>query len=218
MYPRVGRKMAKIKVRDSKTKMKIGLMGTIEFPFNPTEMTLKRGKTFDSGDTAGNANYTGLKWEKSELDSLDFTFIIDESEDTPSLSNPLAALHQMLPISPIPPNLLPSKMAKFLPGVNGNSVKDTVDDLYRLTLLVDKTDESGVLKRPSLIDFVWGDFEFAGGVESLDVKYLLFDSDGTPKRAEVTMSLKGQYAVGKRKIKDTDLTNPSKISGSASLP
>jgi hypothetical protein len=82
---------------------------------------------------------------------------------------------------------------KFVPGVNGDSVKEKIDKLYNYTVLIKADDDSGKLRRPTLVLFKWGDIEFAGGITDLTFKYTLFDSDGTAKRAEVTFKMSGRY-------------------------
>ena len=189
MYPRASVKKAKITNLDSEGQGP----KSVEFPFNPSEITIKRGEGFTAGKSKGVSDWAGLQWEKAGIDSMDCTFILDETEEEPSLDNPLAGLHQMAPISPIAPNILPAKMAMFVPGVNGDSVKKIIDNLYNYTLLVKPKDKSGKLRRPSLIKFEWGDVLFAGGITNLEFKYTLFDSDGTAKRAEVTLQIQGRY-------------------------
>ena len=46
-----------------------------------------------------------------------------------------------------------------------------------------------------VIEFSWEKIRFAGGITDFQFKFTLFDSDATPKRAEVTMGMKGRYLV-----------------------
>lgn len=226
MYPRVNREMAQIEVMDKKgpgSKVKVGGLfaskGTITFPFNPFEMTLTRGKSIDTGPAGGSNDYQGLQWKDSAADELSFAFYLDESEPTPTLVNPLGSLNQMLPILPIAVDtLLP---AQFLPSpdLNSNSVLDVVNALYSLTLIIDNDPNSKdqTLRRPSFVKFMFGeDFKFAGAVSKLEYTFELFDSDGTPKRAKVSMSLTGRYVMGSWPSKE-DLRSAERAEGSASL-
>ncbi len=45
-------------------------------------------------------------------------------------------------------------------------------------------------KRPPKVGFYWGEFEFDGVIESLNVTYLMFSNAGTPLRAKVQVKMK----------------------------
>ena len=44
--------------------------------------------------------------------------------------------------------------------------------------------------RPPTVTFVWGQFQMLGVIESLNVSYLMFSSEGTPLRAKVQVKMK----------------------------
>ena len=75
-----------------------------------------------------------------------------------------------------------------------NVRKVWVDKLLEL-LNADQTPEDGEAedadkKRPPIVGFAWGNFAFDGVVESVDVTYVMFGSDGNPLRAKVTVKMK----------------------------
>jgi hypothetical protein len=50
--------------------------------------------------------------------------------------------------------------------------------------------ESMDKERPPIVWFFWGNFDFYGVIESVDVTYLMFASDGNPLRAKVNVKMK----------------------------
>lgn len=75
------------------------------------------------------------------------------------------------------------------------SVKtEYTDDLSKLARIISTTK-----KRPPLIVFSWGEIQFQGVVESLQVKFTMFLNTGTPVRAECTLKMKeaSQAITGK---------------------
>ena len=65
-----------------------------------------------------------------------------------------------------------------------------------------KKDAAAVIY-PRLVQFTWGDkIKFSGAIEKFSFKVLLFDSDGTPKRAEVSLGLIGVYGEYNKKPED----------------
>ena len=67
---------------------------------------------------------------------------------------------------------------------------DVINYLYSLTLPFCESGEG--FKRPPAMTVMWGDFEFAGVIKELDVKYLMFSNAGRVLRAEVTVNLMGR--------------------------
>jgi len=45
-------------------------------------------------------------------------------------------------------------------------------------------------KRPPIVWFFWGDFDFYGVIESVNATYIMFASNGNPVRAKVTVKMK----------------------------
>lgn len=75
---------------------------------------------------------------------------------------------------------------------SSSSIKTKLKDLYDLTTPTVKVSGNATEKRPPLVIFEWGDFRFAGVMEKLDAKLLLFDEQGQPKRATANITLKGR--------------------------
>ena len=64
------------------------------------------------------------------------------------------------------------------------------------------------LHAPPIVEFVWGPQpKFRGVLTSLDVSYLLFNTDGTPLRAKLGVKLK-EYRPVKVQIKEVEQTSP----------
>ncbi|MCL2781294.1 MAG: LysM peptidoglycan-binding domain-containing protein [Actinomycetia bacterium] len=86
----------------------------------------------------------------------------------------------------------------------GESVATTyIDQLTALMAIkssVSGTDEDSGNARPPVVSFNWADFHTPPGViESMDVTYNYFASNGTPLRAKVSISIKqfkAQYSYG----------------------
>ncbi len=77
-----------------------------------------------------------------------------------------------------------------------------------------------VFARPPVCAFVWGDFEFMGFVENLDVDFLVFTPEGIPKRAMVTIEMKGRAMSGDLSSVDDfidETYTPKSVTGGSSL-
>ncbi|MFB9240689.1 peptidoglycan-binding protein [Massilia antarctica] len=66
-------------------------------------------------------------------------------------------------------------------------------------------DYQGDIHEPNVLRFVWGDMNFVGVVESMDIDYTLFKPSGQPLRAKVTL---GVLAMASPK-KIAQIANPS---------
>jgi nucleoid-associated protein YgaU len=58
------------------------------------------------------------------------------------------------------------------------------------------------LHAPPIVEFVWGETAFKGVVTSLEVGYVLFDTDGTPLRAKLSLSMK-EYRPVEVQLRET---------------
>lgn len=64
------------------------------------------------------------------------------------------------------------------------------------------------LHAPPIVDFVWGPQpRFRGVLQSLDVSYLLFNTDGTALRAKLGLKLK-EYRTVAVQVRETEQTSP----------
>lgn len=184
----------------------------VTFPFNPTDIEVTRGCGFSSENSDSNSvnDYGGLKFGGAKSDELSMSFILDTSEL--SISDPKYALFMMNPIITSLAATQPASLAKMIPlfagVVNAESVTDVIDVITMMTKLSKddrdkKEKDAAAVIYPRLVQFTWGDkIKFSGAIEKFSFKILLFDSDGTPKRAEVTLGLIGVFGEYNKKPED----------------
>jgi hypothetical protein len=74
---------------------------------------------------------------------------------------------------------------------NGSDIRDETSKLWNMMLVTDSTRGRGTNQaRPPWVQFTWGRMNsFVGAIESLNQKFILFKSDGTPVRAIVHLSM-----------------------------
>jgi len=183
MFPRSSIKKAKITDLDTNS--------SFTFPFNPEAIEITRGCSFGEGDGNTDDHWAGLKAEGGKVDSITLSFILDTTE--PDIYDSRTMLNMMSPVIII--GRSPAKNAMPPVPVNKDDVQDTINKLYRLTMMLDPKDKDNLKNRPHIVEFAWENIRFAGGITDFQFKFTLFDSDATPKRAEVTMGMKGRYLV-----------------------
>ena len=194
MYPRANVQKAVLATFDKK-KPKL----YVEFQFNPTELSVERGCGFDSATSDKNAfkDFGGIQFNGAKVDSISMSFVLDTTE--PNWMKSSVALSMMSPVILSAPTLSPAKDASPLLGglINDDSVTDVIDAITQMTRISDdlKKDKSGdTTPHPRLLQFTWGEkIKFSGGIEKFSYKFTLFDSDGTPKRAEVELGMIGIF-------------------------
>jgi hypothetical protein len=89
---------------------------------------------------------------------------------------------------------------------------DTSDDLRDVrTAYVDGLrsllDKNEKLHAPPIVDFIWAGHVFHGVLQSLEVTYTLFNTDGTPLRAKLAVKLKQHRPVAAQ-VRERQLTSP----------
>ena len=198
MYARSGLAKAKLETFDKKSPNE-----KLEFPFNPTNLDITRGAGFGSSPSEATSvnDYGSLKFEGAKADSISMTIILDTSE--PDIYSSKYAKFMMQPVIASSNSTSPAKSSKGIPyfggAVNTASVTDQINTLIRMTKMTDddkKKKKSGSKDPvyPRLLKFTWGDqIQFSGAIDKLSFKILLFDSDGIPKRAEVSLGMVGVY-------------------------
>lgn len=67
----------------------------------------------------------------------------------------------------------------------GEDLTKTTNDLWKLMRPVDPDDPEST---PPEVKFKWASFEFTAVITDMTIKYTLFDKDGNPVRAEVSVS------------------------------
>lgn len=214
MYPRPKLEKAKLSLIDSKSpnvKLDNPIVSKkeLEFQFNPKELSVSRSLDVTAGEREGDSYLAPVKVNgQSSIDELSFECIFDQS--ALSVSHPLTIATSFLPVTKVevPATLIP---ASFLPDkLKAPSVGDAVTLLYAWTMVVDIKDIK--CNRPYFVLFKWKDFMFSGAISKLEVKFTLFDSDGTPLRAKVDISLKGR--VGKHDVESLTAKAESKVTTS----
>lgn len=149
-----------------------------DFKYNPKEFTLKREGGFQA-KPKGDGPWGGIQWECAKPDTLDFEVVLDVTEPDLGLAGNLALL------API------SSLAALAGMLDTTSVLEDISALHKLTIPRQHPDQEDV-QRPPYVAFLWGDFQFFGGIASISSKVILFDFGGIPKRAEVSISMVGQ--------------------------
>ena len=95
------------------------------------------------------------------------------------------------------------------------SVKDRLDEINQLL------DIDAQLHAPSPVRFSWGTFHFVGIIEKIARKVLLFQPDGTPARARLTISMKEYRTLAAQldqpRRESTDKSKRRQIVGNDSL-
>ena len=149
----------------------------IEFPYNPKEFSLSRNGGFTKKNKGGGP-WGGITWECATPDELKFDVVLDVTEPDLGIAG-MGAL--MLPIS---------SLASLAGMLDTTSVLDHIMTLHKMT--IPRWIERDKYKRPPFVAFLWGGFQFFGGIQQVESKVVLFDFRGIPKRAEVSISLLGQ--------------------------
>lgn len=97
------------------------------------------------------------------------------------------------------------------------AVKDRIKDFLDLTFKY-----NGVIHEPNYLVVEWGALIFSCRLQQADVKYTLFDRDGTPLRAEIRVTFIGDKEVKKRAKEEQksspDLTHGRTVRGGDTLP
>ena len=155
------------------------------FQYNPKEFSLTRQGGF-TAKPKGDGPWGGIQWECAKPDELSFEIVLDATEPDLEKLGPLAsaatALALMAPVS---------SLASLLGQEDTNTVINDIARLHQLTIPRQHKTEKDVV-RPPYVAFLWGNFQFFGGVTSIDSKVVLFDFGGIPKRAEVSIKMIGQ--------------------------
>lgn len=85
---------------------------------------------------------------------------------------------------------------------DGKSVREKYVNKLRAQL-----DKNKKLHAPAILEFVWGQETFRGVLQSLEVTYVLFHTDGKPLRAKLAVKLK-EYRPVKVQLREREDTSP----------
>jgi hypothetical protein len=189
-----------------------------ELEFNPEKGSLELTRRvnwqfppgLDAESAGGIANFAG-----SDADELSFTTLLDDTTGGAAAYAAAAgksALAATLTLAvDQSTTLVTNKRLLALSGMDlGVGVADSVAEallrtlsrssvhkqIKKLYFLTTPDAVTGPRKRPSIVKFKWGDFDFVGVIIRLNVQYLVVTEGGYPKRAKVQMSLYGRSFVG----------------------
>ncbi len=79
-------------------------------------------------------------------------------------------------------------------------------------------DLDGESHQPPIVKIKWGTFSYPVRIKKFNIKYTLFDSNGTPLRAEVSLEVNFFYQLEKEEKKSPDLTHLVEVKAGDTLP
>lgn len=104
-----------------------------------------------------------------------------------------------------------------IPMKNGSTVDKYIEDLKKVVYQY-----KGTIHKPNYLKIIWGERRFIGVCEKLEIRYTLFNPDGTALRASVKLSLLEtedfQTKVKKAKRSSSDLTHVLTVKSGDNLP
>lgn len=94
------------------------------------------------------------------------------------------------------------------PTIVGKSVLTQINEFMEVAFI-----SHGKNKKPKFLWLIWGDMQFKGVLESIDITYSHFDPTGAPIRASASCSFTGGYIrfEEKEKPKVTEAQKPRKV-------
>ena len=155
----------------------------IPVQFNPNEYSITRGMQYRPTNGIGQeASPKHAKPIKGELAHLRLELIIDVAT---SLSGAV----------------MPKALDKYL---SKHEISELCKQLSMLTKYNHEDHEPNGLK------FSWGTLQFQGHLKSLDIKYDMFNREGKPVRAHLSMTLEGEEEDILKKIKVNPNESPDR--------
>jgi hypothetical protein len=155
-----------------------------------------RGSSFKTGDVFFEVPYNPTEYSVSNSNSFSETSI-------PGLIAPIIQFNQG--------NTRTLSIELLLDTYTNDNYETMKEDLRKKyiapleKLMAIKSD----LHAPPHCMVSWGTFQFRGVLESLEKKYILFSSDGTPVRARVTLKFK-EYRPLSLQVNSTPLYSPDR--------
>lgn len=170
--------------------------------YNPTSCRVDRQVSWSQG-MENLAPWGSLSYNTGYADTLNFQLLLDQTEYRPTTLLGKAALAA----APVANDAASKKLIELMGWTNDESVMEEVGKLYALTLPITAVDgNGGGLQRPPVVIFTWGDLVFRGVVKSLSIDFSVFDDDGLPRRATVSVSMDGRLILDGE---NTDLFDPT---------
>ena len=155
----------------------------IPVQFNPNEYSISRGVEYKANNGVGQeASPSDLQPVKGELAQLKLDLVIDVAT---SLSGAV----------------MPKALDKYLN-------KHEISELCMQLSLLMKYDHED--HEPNGLKFCWGSLQFTGQLKNLDVKYDMFNREGKPVRASLSMTLEGEEVHILKKIKVNPNESPDR--------
>jgi len=187
----------------------------VEAQFNPNELSYDRttswGPKKEGGGGGCNPGVWASPWGSMQFtgglaDTLTVKLLFDEAEKRDEgLMNFVPQFGMPALVAGKLPSALAAKLineTSVLDRGKGTAGKGDVLKLHKLTLPMSVEDGDGnEVMRPPICAFIWGDFQFQGVIEKLKVDFKLFDTNGVPRRAECTITMKGR-ALSQAKTSD----------------
>lgn len=160
--------------------------GVFKAQFNPESLNVKHRAKIDDKDRNGAAFMPQvMQYKGTERDELSFELLFDESEyRSGALGSAAMALMPM------------SGLGNLLGFIVGND-SDVLAATRAIGALTRPLVLSAGKRYPPMVLFTWGKFAFTGYVTDVDTEYLLFDTDGNPRRAKVSVEMLGSAFTGK---------------------
>ena len=155
----------------------------LECQFNPHELKLTRNVTWGEGEQFL-ARYPSLQFTKAMHDTLEFELWFDESgesSDSSTIALAAAALNPMFAIA-----------GQTIGPTNDNTVQEKLDTIYAMTTPQTWGSIEEKPPRPPFVTFEWAKFKFIGAIDKCGVNIKLFDDQGAPRRAKLTITMKGR--------------------------
>ncbi len=191
---------------------------SFELQFNPEKGSLHLTRSINWSFTQGlDAQSAGgdAKFKGSEADELSFDTLLDDTTGgaaayAAAAGKSALALTLTLAVDQST-TLVTNKRLLALSGMDlGVGAADAVAEallrtlsrssvhkqIKKLYFLTTNDAETGATKRPSVVQFKWGDFDFVGVISRINVTYLVVTEGGYPKRAKVGITLRGRSFVG----------------------
>ena len=177
--------------------------GVFVASFNPSTFSVNHATTFDEGKET-NKGTAAQKFKHRNPRSFSVELFFDGTGTSPSSKN--SSVSQ---ISSLFENSVKGAIDRQLDAQKKEEENAAKDNKSSQKNLVDKQvsdfltvcyDVDGTQHKPPFLIFVWGTFYFAGVLESANVSYSLFSSNGAPLRAKITISAKEH--IGEKKINE----------------
>jgi len=179
--------------------------GEFEVQINPSQFKKSYKIAYASENTPGQEGQPA-RFRLVEPQRLDLDFIVD---GTGVVSNDLDVAEGML-------GTAEAIGASLSEQETSSYVTDKVEQLKTVMY-----DYEGEVHRPPFVKVIWGDELFEGVLVNLDITYTLFQPDGTPLRAKVSLSCREQVPQPKqsrrRQDSSPDLTHVRTINEDDSI-